>query len=189
MSKSNEKNCQNQIRNGKGFIPLSREIMNLPFYLIKEASSLEAWIDMLLLAQYVARGFMSRGIHKPVNRGQLAYSQKKLASRWGWSIGKVKRYLFTLKVIGLIDYQNDNVTTLITILSYDNVLGMGSQMDTQTNIKRTSNELHNKKEMKEKNINISSIEFYNEQLKLPGIHPDYKKFVSLILGENILDRP
>ncbi|MEI7663736.1 MAG: hypothetical protein WCK34_16135 [Bacteroidota bacterium] len=189
MNKDTYNIPQKQDRTGIGFIKLSREVMSNPYYFSESFSKSSALIDLFLLASFKVSSFSVRGIMVHVAPGQLAWSQKHLAQRWQWSVRKVKRFLDGLVVTGQIAYQNSNVTTLITVHSFQESMGMGSQMDPQKHSRSTPNDLHYKKVKKEKNIYVSSEAFYQDQLKQQDIHPDYKKFVSMILGENDLQRP
>ena len=189
MIKVTNTNVQQQVHGGKGFILLSRDILNSPYYFSESFTKSAAWIDLLLLASFKGGTFYVRGILVNISRGQLGLSQISLAKRWGWSIKKVTRFLNGLKTTGQIDYQNNNVTTLITIHSYDNAMGMGFQTEGQKHTKSTANDLHYNKVKKEKNIYTSPQFFYQEELKQPHLHPDYEKLVSLILGNNDLHRP
>lgn len=138
----------------RGFIFLHRKIFSNKYYFSEPFTKSSAWIDLLLLANFTDSYFEVRGIGVPVKRGQLAYSQLTLAQRWRWSIGKVKRFLFVLKMDGQIDYQNTNVTTLITILNYDQYQIMDEQTDWQTETKRKPNRRHNKNDNNDKNIRV-----------------------------------
>jgi hypothetical protein len=178
-----------QVLKHKGYIPLSREILNSPHYLSEKFTKSAAWIDLLLLASFQSSTFCVRGISVQVGRGQLAWSQKSLAARWQWSKRKITRFLAGLKSAGQMDFQNSNVTTLITIHSFDNPQGMGMQTVPQKNTRSTPNGTHYKNVKKEKNIYGSPLDFYKHQLTLPDIHPEYEKFVAVLQGDNELHRP
>jgi len=62
---------------------------------------------------------MVRGNRVDLGRGQLGYSQVTLAKRWRWSRGKVRRYLTALETAGDIVQQKNSVTSVITIIKYD----------------------------------------------------------------------
>lgn len=117
----------------------------------------QAWVDMFGLAQHTKGYFRIRGIRVNVERGQLAYSQVTLAKRWQWSRDKVRRYLKELENNKDIIQQNNEVTTLITIIKYDYWQGNNTTNDTtekhQKNIRKTSNDTHKKKNKKKKKDN------------------------------------
>lgn len=62
---------------------------------------------------------MARGIKIDVGRGQLAYSQERLAQRWLWTRGSVIRFLKYLENEQQIVQQKTAVTNLISILNYN----------------------------------------------------------------------
>ncbi len=82
-----------------------------------------AWVDLLLLANFTDGTIRKRGIKVAVKRGQVGLSERELADRWGWSRGKVRRFLGELETVQQIEPQNgpqkNNVTSLITITNYD----------------------------------------------------------------------
>ena len=53
----------------------------------------QAWLDLLLLASWKDNDFWKRGIHIQQPEGTVAVSVKGLADRWGWSRGKVDKFL------------------------------------------------------------------------------------------------
>lgn len=102
----------------RGFIKLSRALLDHPLWQDKPFSRGQAWVDMLFLANWKPTFFFIRGIKVNVERGQLAYSVNALGERWGWSQGKVKRFLGALQNEEQIDVQSTKLTTLITLKNY-----------------------------------------------------------------------
>jgi hypothetical protein len=99
----------------------------------------QAWIDMILLANHKEGQVRARGIPIKILRGQLGWSKVALAERWGWSRGKVTRFFDELEIEQQIEQQNNNVTSLITIINYEKYQGDGQQIVQQTDSKRTAN--------------------------------------------------
>jgi hypothetical protein len=140
---------------------------------------------MLLLANYKDGIYRKRGNRIDVLRGQLAWSIKGLADRWGWGQGRVSRFLKELKNDEQIEYQKSNLTTLITIINYDQYQGDGEQTVTQTVSRRradgeqtvTSKEVKelNKKEKKEY-ISPRLGEHENVRLTRPELDKLNKRF-------------
>lgn len=102
-----------------GWIKLHRKITDHPDYLGETFTRMQAWIDLLLTANYRDGFIRVRGIAVPVKRGQVAISTVALAKRWVWSRGKVQRYLNELETSKQIEQQNSNVITLISIVKYE----------------------------------------------------------------------
>ena len=79
---------------------------------------MQAWIDMLLIANHATGFFYVRGNKVVVQRGEIGMSQENLATRWKWSRGKVRRFMDMLENDGQIVQQKSNVTSLISIVKY-----------------------------------------------------------------------
>lgn len=105
--------------NNSGWIKLHRSIMEDKFYFEEPFTRISAWIDLLLLASYKKRYMMIRGIEVEVERGQVGKSRETLAERWGWSRGKVDRFLKRLEALEIIEQQKNGVIHLISIRNYD----------------------------------------------------------------------
>ena len=88
-------------------------------YFSEPFTRLQAWIDLLLIANYEQRTIYVRGNKVEVKRGQLAKSQDALCERWRWSRGKVLRFLDELQKAGQIVQQKSNVINLISIVNFD----------------------------------------------------------------------
>lgn len=123
-----------------GWIKLHRKIMDNPLYLSEPFTRMQAWIDLLLLANHKEGYFYVRGNKVVVGRGQIGTSSRTLASRWRWSRGKVERFLHDLEECGQIKPQKTNVITLISICNYEEYQKTEPQNEPQTNRKQTSNE-------------------------------------------------
>ncbi len=148
------------------FFLVNRALLHSDRWLKEPFSRGQAWVDLFGLANHQPGHFRVRGIRIDVKRGQLAYSQASLAERWKWSRGKVRRYLSELEKGGDIVQQNTEVTTVITIVSYDTwqsasraSSGAGDTADgQQTDSRRTADGTHtNKKEKKEKKDNSNTL--------------------------------
>lgn len=96
-----------------------------------------AWVDLLLLANHDVTFFRVRDVRVQVNRGQVGYSTLTLAARWKWSRGKVTRYLTELEKDEKIVQQKNRITTLISILNYEQYQGDGTTDGQQTDNRRT----------------------------------------------------
>lgn len=141
-----------------GFIKLSRSLPDHPLWLSEPFTRGQAWVDLLFLANWKPTFFFIRGIKVDVGRGQLAYSVKSLAERWGWSQGKVNRFLDVLQNEEQIVVQKTKLTTLILITNYEDYQSRrnenGEQTSEQTG-EQTSDQTETLEEDKEvKNINI-----------------------------------
>lgn len=106
-----------------GWIKLHRQLLHHQLWQELPFDRARAWVDLLLLANFADSMIRKRGIKVEVRRGQVGLSERELAERWGWSRGKVRRFLNELETVQQIEPQNEpqknNVTSLITITNFD----------------------------------------------------------------------
>jgi len=131
--------------------------MENPLYFSEPFTRMQAWIDMLLIANHKESFFYVRGNKVTVKRGEIGYSQQNLAIRWRWSRGKVLRFLNDLEKNSMIVQQKNNVTSIISICKYrdyqlndttESATGDtadGQQTVQQTDINNNDNNDNNKK--------------------------------------------
>jgi hypothetical protein len=118
-------------KSSQGWIKLHRRILFSPVYELDVFSRGQAWVDLLLLANHDEGEFRVRGNRIKITRGQLGWSEKNLATRWKWSRGKVARFLNDLEKDQQIVQQKSRLTTIITILNYNEYQGGGQQNEHQ----------------------------------------------------------
>jgi len=177
------------------FFAVNRSLLNSDRWLAEPFTRGQAWVDLFGLAQYRDGEFRVRGIVIDVKRGQLAYSQLTLASRWKWSRNKVRRYLKELEKRKDIEQQNTEVTTVITILRYDHWQGGCDASDVvndttsdttegqQKDNRKTTEGTHNKKDKKEKKDKNNTFVEDSHEFQLASLlfecilerKPDYKQ--------------
>lgn len=102
-----------------GWIKLHRMIFKNKLYFKEPFTSLQAWVDLLLLASYEPTHFFIRGARIDLKRGQIGYSELSLAERWQWSRNRVRNFLDYLETEQQISYIKNNLTTIISIINYD----------------------------------------------------------------------
>lgn len=105
----------------RGYIALWRKIEDHVFWKEKRKfSAFEAWVYLLMHAQHdhkdqnVLIGMTPFTCHY----GELLRSQITLANDWGWSRGKIQRFLKLLEKLGQIELKNEQQTSRITICNY-----------------------------------------------------------------------
>lgn len=158
-----------------GWIKLHRRILEAPEWQREPFTKAQAWIDLLLLANFKDTHFYVRGNRVDVKRGQIGYSIVSLSERWKWSLGKVKRYLNELETAQQIEQQNNHLTTIITIVKWDKYQSNSTADDTADGIPdktsgetsdRTSDGIHlknSKNSKNDKNVKEDSLLFKIEQ--------------------------
>ncbi len=130
-----------------GWIKIHRSILDDELYFSEKFTKMQAWIDLLLLAEYKPRAFYVRGIQVKLERGQLAVSIRDLAARWKWGVNKVQSFIKELVVSEKLNTQKSSVITIITVCKYDyyqdNDSTLRLKTDIQTDI-QTDTPLRNK---------------------------------------------
>jgi len=104
---------------GRGFFAVWRRIKDWRYWpanLSRPFTEFEAWMDILADANYKSK-YAGDVL---IKRGQVLTSMRKLAMKWRWSEGKVRRWINSLIKGGEIDAQTTNKWTMITICNYDN---------------------------------------------------------------------
>lgn len=115
-----------------GWIMLHREIMESSIWEEKPFDRARAWIDLILLAKFKPGYERVRGVRVELKRGQLIASERLLAERWGWDRKKVRKFLNELGEDDRIAPQKNNVTTVVTIVNYDDYQKKEPQRGPQT---------------------------------------------------------
>lgn len=123
---SSVSNRSNGIFRMSGWIKVHRKLMETQGYFSEPFCRNMAWIDLLLLANHKEDFFRVRGVKVTVLRGQIGYTEEALAARWKWSRGKVRRFIFDLKNEHKIVQLKTSVTTLLSIVKYDEYQGGGT---------------------------------------------------------------
>ena len=105
----------------EGYVKIYRSSLDNKAYYAEPFTRWQAWVDLLLLANYKDNIVYVRGIPVEVKRGQVLGGEEFLAKRWKWSRGKVKRFCSHLesKTVQQIVQQKSNVITVITIVNYE----------------------------------------------------------------------
>lgn len=101
-----------------GYIKLYRGLTDNPLWTSEPFTAGQAWIDLLLAANFKATTIYVRKVKFRLDRGQLAWSQVTMAKRWQWSRNKVARFIKDLEEEGMIEHQGGHLTTVTTICNY-----------------------------------------------------------------------
>lgn len=160
----------------QGWIKLHRKIAENPIWLSEPFTDGQALVDLIILANHKEGLLKVRGIRLQIKRGQVGWSELKLAERWQWSRGKVRRFLKHLegeKVIK-IEQQKNKVTSLITIINYKLYQSSGTTNDT-TDGQQTGQQTDTNKNDKEEQRMIQE---FSESKNLNG---SFEKVVNLWL--------
>jgi hypothetical protein len=134
----------------RDWISLHRNLLVNELWKSEPFTKGQAWVDLLMLANWQDGVAILKGIKVPYKRGQLCRSMKQLSLRWKWSEGKVKRYLELLSDLEQISFENwskngaqdgaqkNAITTLITITNYGFYQTREAQNKAQTERERSA---------------------------------------------------
>jgi len=106
-----------------GYIKLYRQLMDNELWKDKPFTKGQAWVDLLLKANYKDQTCKIKGKTITIRRGQLLRGTDSLANDWGWSRGKVTRFLKELERTGNGTANGTPYGTLITIENYETFQG------------------------------------------------------------------
>ena len=145
----------------KTYIKLYRKVMDNAIFLELPYDRWHAFEFLILKARRFPTVTILKGKPIKLEVGQLICGEDKLASKWGWSRGKVKRYLDMLENLGMIKKNGTPYGTLITVENYTKYQGECSYSDTSLDTTDgtsldtsddTSDGTHNKNTKKDPNL-------------------------------------
>lgn len=103
----------------------------------------QAWVDLIMLANYKSKKFSYKDSIIEGKRGTVYRSISYLAERWGWSRDKATRFLRQLEADGMVQMNATTHQTTISIVNYEVFQGVGStgaiSNRRQTNSKQAAN--------------------------------------------------
>lgn len=109
------------MNDNNGYYPQFRDESQIPLFNHGIFDNWHAYSDLKSLAQYRAKEIPVNSKTKVnLNKGELFTSRKKLAERWSWEPSKVKRFLYQLEDLGLIELQSGRKGTKIKIIRLAN---------------------------------------------------------------------
>lgn len=148
----------------KGWIKLSRGMLDHWLWKEKPFDKKSAWIDILLMTNHQDAKYMVKGKLVEVKRGQCGTSVIKLAARWGWSRNKVRNFLLALESDGMLTVKGTAQGTTLTVINYEVFQNReptkrtpkGQQTDQQKDITRDTNKNGKRMKKKEKEKDLPS---------------------------------
>jgi hypothetical protein len=153
-----------------GWIKLHRRMVHSQHWLSEPFTRGQAWVDLLMLANFETGYLRIGGELIEIKRGQCGWSQLKLAERWKWSRGKVDRFLDELSsnpIDRKIELKTGNRNTIITICNYDRYqdeesddsttdeTSDGHQIGQQTDIKQDTKKKNKEERRRNNNITLA----------------------------------
>ena len=101
-----------------GWVPVSRELQDHWMWDDKPFAHGQAWIDLIMLANYEDTKMPYKGEIITCERGTVNLSISHLANRWGWSRHKTRDFLNLLESDGMVTVCATTNRTTITIENY-----------------------------------------------------------------------
>lgn len=148
-----------------GWIYLHRKLLDNPFWTCETFTRGQAWVDLLFLANYSDSFFYVRGNKVNVKTGQVAWSEPKLAERWGWSRTKLRKFLNDLEKEQQIIQQKNTITQIITINNYSEYQKKEQQKDSRKTAEEQQKDVSNKGIIKDNKGKRNSKVFVPPQLE------------------------
>ena len=108
------------------FLPLNRNIQKHWLWEDKPFSKGQAWIDLLLLANYTDKKSPYKDGMRVYKRGTVNLSLCQLSVRWGWDRRSVKRFINVLESDGMVSVECTTHGTTITLVNYEVFNGDGT---------------------------------------------------------------
>ena len=106
--------------NLEGEVVLTRTLLDHDIWQTAEPFDRRAaFVHLLLLANNRVSMPVIRGRVREMKVGQVGHSMQGLAKQWGWSVGKVRRFLDWLQNRGTIRFNIEGDETEITLVNYD----------------------------------------------------------------------
>lgn len=105
---------------GKNFIWVYRSLRENWVWRERPFSPGQAWVDLLMRANWRASKIPHPGKMGPamLQPGELICSKRELAVNWGWSRGKIERYITCLENESMVEATNDTTYTRLKILNW-----------------------------------------------------------------------
>ena len=136
----------------EGYVKIYRKVMENEVFLELPYDRWHAFEFLVLKARRFPTITILKGKPIKLEVGQLIYGEDALARKWGWSRGKVKRFLDMLENLEMIKKNGTPYGTVITIENYTKYQGDCACDDTPLDTPdSTSDGTHNKKDKKDKN--------------------------------------
>ena len=149
-----------------GWISLHRKILKNPILKRnKQYSNFEAWVWLLLRANYDDAKVVIGGTLYRLKEGQMITSLKKLQLQFGWGNSRLNTFLKLLKDDGMIVYKSNTQLTQITILNYSELQGFQTANKSQPTHKQTATKSQpntNNKNINKENKEIRTHKFFKK---------------------------
>lgn len=136
----------------EGWIKLNRQLQEHWLWSYTPFSYGQAWIDLLMLANYEDKKIPYKNEIITCKRGDVNLSITYLADRWKWDRRTVRKFLRLLENDGMVSLVCTTHRTTITIEKYEDFQGMRTTKCTTKSQQDGQPSPITKKDKKDKNI-------------------------------------
>lgn len=102
-----------------GYISLYRSLFNSPLWTCEKFTRGQAWVDLLLLANYKDGYFYKREVKVNYKRGHVTKGILALSERWKWSRNKTQKFINDLEKEQQVKQHKSHVITIIEVVNYN----------------------------------------------------------------------
>lgn len=150
-----------------GWIKLHRKICDNYLWTLEPFTKAQAWIDLILNANHKDNKMSVRGCIVDIKRGQIGWSELTMVKRWKWSRNKVRMFLKRLEKDIQIVQQKSHVTSIITILCYDDYQSQGTTEGTTESTTESTTERQQKDNRRYTNKNVKNVKNVKKEVLSP----------------------
>ena len=172
----------------QGWIPVCRQIQEHWLWKEKPFSKGQAWIDLIMLANWEDKKTPYKGEIITCERGVVNLSISYLADRWGWSRHKARDFFKLLESDNMVTVKATTNRTTITIENYalynDKPTKKGQRKDSEGTAKGQRGDTTNNdnNDNNENNINNIYGEFENvvltdKEIEKLKAYPNYEEYI------------
>lgn len=173
----------------EGWIKVHRSIMENWLWQERTYSRLQAWLEIIMLANHTGKKARLGNEFVYVERGSLITSELKLSARWGWSKTKVRAFLTMLENDKMIEKKTDRKKTTITIVNYGIYQEPQTTEELQKDYEKTTKEPQKNTNKNEKNDkNEKNEDIIVEQTASEYQYKDVVDYLNLVSGKLYKDK-
>lgn len=118
-----------EAKGGSDWVKIHRGLLDSPLWLAEAFTPGQAWIDLIMRANWAPGHFFVRGNRVEVARGQVGLSARKLSGIWGWDQRRVSRWLARWSEEGRVRLEKSGPSTLVTVVNYDQYQSGGERVE------------------------------------------------------------
>ena len=159
---------------GKGYVLINRQIEDNWIWTEKPFSRGQAWVDLILMANYKDTTAVIKGHVFEIKRGQLLRSLEFLSERWGWSRKKIRTFLCQLEGHAMGHAEGTPKGTLITIENYTFWQTLGHESGHAEGTPKGPTRVH---------VQLKDKEYLNKTINR-GPRPSFQEIIEFVEANN-----